>query len=120
MPGNGLPLAVVDGSMRFLGDTIQGWTVDQISDRAITLRAPSSDTHVVQMSVLSAEIHVPPEAMVVEIPETGMVTEGTTAEPKVSPLGVLAPDMPESESDAGGSPPSESNDTTSDEHDAGR
>lgn len=69
MPHPRLPLAVIDGSLHFMGDVIQGWTIDQIGDRSITLRAPSNDTHTVQMPVLSAQISIPVASMIIEVPE---------------------------------------------------
>jgi hypothetical protein len=113
MPGQGMPLAVVDGSMRFLGDSIQGWTVDHISDRAITLRAPSSDTYVVEMPILHGQISVPLDAMIVEAPESTITPLAENADlPEASPLGVLTPELPETESDADAPPSIESTDPT--------
>ena len=55
-----LPVAVIDGRMAFLGDNIQGWTLDEIRERAVVLRAPSNDIYTVEMPVLYGRIDTPP------------------------------------------------------------
>lgn len=55
-----LPVAVIDGRMAFLGDDIQGWTLDEIRERAVVLRAPSNDIYTVEMPVLYGRIDAPP------------------------------------------------------------
>ncbi len=55
-----LPVAVIDGRMHFVGDSIQGWNLEEIRERTIVLRSPSQDIHTVEMPVLYGRIDSPP------------------------------------------------------------
>ena len=62
MPYGKLPLAILDGQMRFRGDDVQGWTLDEIGERRVVLRAPSQDVFVIEMPLLHGRIDVPERA----------------------------------------------------------
>ena len=88
MPYGELPLAILDGEMRFRGDVIQGWTLHEIAERRIVLRAPSQDTFVIEMPLLHGRIDVPAGAFSTPKPSnptfTGVVTEPSSGSDAVA------------------------------------
>jgi hypothetical protein len=59
LPASTRPLAVIDGSMRFVGETIQGWTLAEVRPRAVVLQSPSEERLVVEMPVHLRVVTVP-------------------------------------------------------------
>lgn len=59
IPGGDRPVAVIDGELRFVGDLVQGWTLEAVHARAIVLRSPSQEQFVVEMPLFRREL-VPP------------------------------------------------------------
>jgi len=53
------PMALIDGSLRFLGDDVGGWELAEVRSRSVILRAPTQEWVVVEMPLLQAEIHAP-------------------------------------------------------------
>lgn len=78
MPNGKLPLAILDGQMRFRGDVIQGWTLDEIGERRIVLRAPSQDVFVVEMPLLHGRVDVPAGAFAPPKPSNPSFTGGVS------------------------------------------
>ena len=59
MPADSHGLAVIDGQLHFLGDSIQGWQLTEIRPRAVVLRSPADATIVVEMPVLVGKLDLP-------------------------------------------------------------
>ena len=59
MPADSQGLAVIDGQLHFLGDSIQGWQLTEIRPRAVVLRSPTDATIVVEMPVLVGKLDLP-------------------------------------------------------------
>ena len=57
-----LDVAVIDGNLHYVGDMLQGWSLDSISSRAVTLR--SSSNRVVEVAMPLFRPTPPPEAPV--------------------------------------------------------
>ncbi len=66
MPSDTAGLAVIDGQLHFVGDSIQGWSLAEVSPRSVTLRAPAGETVVVAMPLLVGRLALP------ESPSAGM------------------------------------------------
>ena len=56
IPGGERPVAVIDGQLRFVGDLVQGWTLEAVRPRAIVLRSPTREEFVVEMPVFRREL----------------------------------------------------------------
>ncbi len=54
-----VPMALIDGSLRFIGDDVGGWELAEVRSRSVILRAPTQEWVVVEMPLLRAEIHAP-------------------------------------------------------------
>lgn len=57
-----LDVAVIDGNLRYVGDMLQGWSIDSITSRAVTLR--SSSNRVVTVAMPLFRPTPPPESPV--------------------------------------------------------
>jgi len=62
-----LDVAVIDGDLRYVGDMLQGWSLDSISSRSVTLR--SSSNRVVSVAMPLFQPTPPPVAP--ELPTAG-------------------------------------------------
>jgi hypothetical protein len=49
IPGGNRPVAVIDGQLHFVGDLVQGWTLEAVHARSIVLRSPAQEQLVVEM-----------------------------------------------------------------------
>ena len=49
IPGGNRPVAVIDGQLHFVGDLVQGWTLEAVHPRSVVLRSPISEQLVVEM-----------------------------------------------------------------------
>ena len=78
MPGEDSGLAVIDGQLRFVGDSIQGWSLDSVSARSVTLRAPTGEQLLVSMPLLVGKIDLH-EAMSAALAPAGTAGEGMPA-----------------------------------------
>jgi hypothetical protein len=72
IPGGEHPVAVVDGSLRFLGDRVQGWILAEVRPRAIVLRSPAGQQLVVEMPVFQRQL----------VPEDGLLEVTSEASPR--------------------------------------
>jgi len=61
IPGGDRPVAVIDGQLHFLGDTVQGWKLEEVRPRAVVLRSPSQEQLVVEMPLFHSELVLPAE-----------------------------------------------------------
>jgi hypothetical protein len=52
-------LAIIDGQLRSVGDSIDGWMLHEVRARAIVLRSPKADEIVVEMPLLQASVVLP-------------------------------------------------------------
>jgi len=59
MPANRQPLAVIDGRLHFVGDSIQGWRLAEIRSRAVVLESPALASFTVEMPVLVGRLEIP-------------------------------------------------------------
>lgn len=59
MPSEVRALAVIDGEMHFLGDSIQGWELTEVQARRIVLRSPSQAQITIEMPLLLGARAVP-------------------------------------------------------------
>ena len=59
IPGGDRPLAVIDGELRFVGDVVQGWRLEEVHARSVVLRSPAQEQHVVEMPVFQAALVLP-------------------------------------------------------------
>lgn len=59
MPSEVRGIAVIDGTLRFVGDSIQGWSLASVGPRSVTLQAPAGETVVVDMPLLVGRLAVP-------------------------------------------------------------
>ena len=59
IPGGDRPVAVIDGELRFVGDLVQGWTLEEVHARSVILRSPAREQLVVEMPLFHREI-LPP------------------------------------------------------------
>jgi len=59
MPSDVRPLAVIDGELHFVGDSIQGWELAEVHSRRILLRSPSNAVITVEMPILTGVRAVP-------------------------------------------------------------
>ncbi len=59
MPSAVRALAVIDGELHFVGDTIQGWELADVQPRSIVLRSPAHATVTIEMPLLSGASPVP-------------------------------------------------------------
>lgn len=55
------PAAVIDGQTRFIGDMIQGWVLESIGSREVTLRSPGKNRVTIRMPILQLKDKRPPE-----------------------------------------------------------
>jgi hypothetical protein len=62
MPSDVAGIAVIDGQLHFVGDSIQGWSLAEVSPRSVTLRAPAGETVVVDMPLLVGKRALPAAA----------------------------------------------------------
>ncbi|HZL99873.1 MAG TPA: hypothetical protein VFD43_06440 [Planctomycetota bacterium] len=62
IPGGERPVAVIDGELLFVGDTVQGWTIEEVRPRAVVLRSPSQQQAVVEMPIFRSELVLPESA----------------------------------------------------------
>lgn len=53
------PVALIDGQLRFVGDSIGGWRITEVASRSITLQAPTEESIEVSMPVINAQIRIP-------------------------------------------------------------
>ena len=58
-PGGPMPIAVLDGQLRYVGDAVQGWELSSISERRIELRSPNNTSISVEMPLLQASKPLP-------------------------------------------------------------
>jgi len=58
-PVGDVPIAVLDGQLRYLGDDIQGWELSAITERRIELRSPNNTSLSIQMPLLEASEPLP-------------------------------------------------------------
>ena len=56
IPGGSRPVAVIDGELRFVGDLVQGWTLQAVHPRSIVLRSPAGEQFVVEMPLFHREL----------------------------------------------------------------
>lgn len=59
MPGEGRAIAIIDGRIQFLGDTIDGWKLSEIRPRAVVLTGPGGANVVIDMPVIFGRVSVP-------------------------------------------------------------
>ena len=59
LPGSTRPLAIIDGRLRFVGETIQGWTLAEVRPRAVVLQSPAEERLVVEMPVHLRAVVIP-------------------------------------------------------------
>ncbi len=60
MPNGSRPMAVIDGELHFVGDSIGGWQLAEVRARAVVLRGPNAASQVVvDMPLLSGRLEVP-------------------------------------------------------------
>ncbi len=62
LPSETRALAVVDGELFFVGDTIQGWELADVQERRIVLRSPSQAMVTIEMPLLSGVRVIPAAA----------------------------------------------------------
>lgn len=55
-PGGERPLAVIDGELHFVGDLVQGWTLESVQARSVVLRSPAQEQVVVEMPLFNREL----------------------------------------------------------------
>jgi hypothetical protein len=60
MPSESRGLAVIDGALLFVGDTVQGWSLASVGPRSVTLQAPAGETVVIDMPLLVGQRELPP------------------------------------------------------------
>lgn len=68
-----LDVAIIDGSLKYVGDVLHGWLLDSISSREVSLRSPGDRVVTIAMPLLQAGTQtrpsrVPPGAPVVTPP----------------------------------------------------
>ena len=56
IPGGDRPLAVIDGELHFVGDLVQGWTLESVQPRSVVLRSPAQEQLVVEMPLFHREL----------------------------------------------------------------
>ena len=56
IPGGERPVAVIDGELRFVGDLVQGWTLESVQARSVVLRSPAQEQLVVEMPLFHREL----------------------------------------------------------------
>lgn len=85
MPGDGRAIAIIDGRIRFVGDTIDGWKLAEILPRAILLTGPGDASVVIDMPVIFGRVTVPAGLDLPgessEQPSEDDLTGATSAEP---------------------------------------
>lgn len=54
-----VPIAVVDGQLRYVGDSVQGWELSSIGERRIELRSPNNTSISFEMPLLQATKPLP-------------------------------------------------------------
>jgi len=59
MPREAAGLAVIDGQLRFQGDSIQGWLLAEVRPRAVRLQATTGESVVVEMPLIVGRVTVP-------------------------------------------------------------
>ena len=59
MPSSTRPLAIIDGELHFVGDSIGGWELADVQARSIVLRSPANATITIEMPLLSGSSPVP-------------------------------------------------------------
>jgi len=63
IPGGDRPVAVIDGELRFVGDVVQGWKLEEVHARSVVLRSPAQEQLVVEMPLLFQRSLALPEAV---------------------------------------------------------
>ena len=56
IPGGERPVAVIDGELHFVGDLVQGWTLESVQARSVVLRSPAQEQLVVEMPLFHREL----------------------------------------------------------------
>ncbi len=57
-----IPVALIDGRMHFVGDTIEGWRLTEVASRSIKLQAPTEESIEVLMPVIAGKIRIPDQS----------------------------------------------------------
>ena len=59
IPGGDRPVAVIDGELRFVGDVVQGWRLEEVHARSVVLRSPAQEQLVVEMPLFQRTLVLP-------------------------------------------------------------
>jgi hypothetical protein len=59
MPSTVRPMAVIDGQLHFVGDSIGGWTLTDVQSRSVMLRSPTKALITIDMPLLSGSTAMP-------------------------------------------------------------
>jgi len=53
------PMAVIDGQLHFVGDSIGGWTLTDVQSRSVMLRSPTKALVTIDMPLLTGSTAMP-------------------------------------------------------------
>jgi hypothetical protein len=59
MPSTVRPMAVIDGQLHFVGDSIGGWTLTDVQSRSVMLRSPTKALVTIDMPLLTGSTAMP-------------------------------------------------------------